>query len=35
VENVRDEEALIPLVAHVEYWNNLTLWKQLWAEVTR
>ena len=35
VENVRDEEALIPLVAHVEYWKNLTLWKQLWAEVTR
>ena len=33
VENVRDEEALIPLVAHVEYWKNLTLWKQLWAEV--
>ncbi len=35
VENVRDEDALIPLVAHVEYWKNLTLWKQLWAEVTR
>ena len=29
VENVRDEDALIPLVAHVEYWKNLTLWKQL------
>ena len=35
VENVRDEDALIPLVAHVEYWKNLTLWKQLLAEVTR
>jgi hypothetical protein len=35
VENVRDEDALIPLVAHVEYWKNLTLWKELWAEVTR
>ncbi len=35
VENVRDEDALIPLVAHVEYWKNPTLWKQLWTEVTR
>lgn len=34
VENVCDEDALIPLVAHVEYWNNLTLWKQLLAEIT-
>jgi len=35
IENVRDKDALIPLVAHVEYWKNLTLWKQLLAEVTR
>ncbi|MGH9501922.1 MAG: hypothetical protein ACRD20_03635 [Terriglobales bacterium] len=35
VENVRDEDALIPLVAHVEYWKNLTLWNRLLAEVTR
>src|SRR6478609_9368316 len=26
IENVRDKDALIPLVAHVEYWKNLTLW---------
>jgi hypothetical protein len=35
VENVRDEEALIFLVAHVEYWNNRTVWSQLLAEITR
>jgi hypothetical protein len=33
VENVCDEDALIPLVAHVEYWNNLTVWNQLLAEI--
>ena len=33
VENVRDEDALIPLVAHVEYWNNLTVWNHLLAEI--
>jgi hypothetical protein len=33
VDNVPDEEALIPLVAHVEYWNNLTVWKRLLREV--
>jgi len=34
VENVPDEEALIPLVAHVEYWNNRTVWNQLLKEIT-
>jgi len=34
VENVPDEEALIPLVAHVEYWNNRTVWNQLLMEIT-
>jgi hypothetical protein len=34
VYNVRDEEALIPLVAHVEYWNNRTVWNELFAEIT-
>jgi hypothetical protein len=29
VVNVRDEDALVPLVAHVEYWSNLTVWTQL------
>ena len=33
VTNVTDEEALIPLVAHVEYWNNRTVWNQLLAEI--
>jgi hypothetical protein len=35
IENIRDEEALIPLVAHVEYWNNRTVWKQLLAQIIR
>jgi hypothetical protein len=35
IENVRDEDALIPLVAHVEYWNNRTVWNQLLAEIMR
>jgi hypothetical protein len=35
VENVRDEDALIPLVADVEYWNNRTVWNQLLAEIMR
>jgi NADH:ubiquinone oxidoreductase subunit 3 (subunit A) len=35
VQNMRDEDALIPLVAHVEYWNNRTVWNQLLAEITR
>ena len=35
VDNVRDEDALIPLVAHVEYWSNLTVWKELLAEIAR
>jgi hypothetical protein len=34
VYNVRDEESLIPLVAHVEYWNNRTVWNELFAEIT-
>jgi len=34
VYNVRDEEALIPLVAHVEYWTNRTVWNELFAEIT-
>lgn len=34
VYNVRDEDALIPLVAHVEYWNNRTVWKELLAEIS-
>lgn len=33
VVNVRDEDALIPLVAHVEYWTNLTVWNELLQRV--
>jgi hypothetical protein len=33
VLNVKDEDALIPLVAHVEYWTNLTVWNQLLARL--
>jgi hypothetical protein len=33
VVNVKDEDALVPLVAHIEYWSNLTVWTQLLARV--
>ncbi len=33
VLNVKDEDALIPLVAHIEYWTNLTVWNQLLARI--
>lgn len=33
VTNVKDEDALIPLVAHVDYWGNLTVWNQLLQQV--
>jgi len=29
VVNVRDKDALVPLVAHVEYWTNQTVWSEL------
>ena len=35
ITNVPDEDALIPLVAHVEYWNNRTVWNRLLAEIMR
>jgi hypothetical protein len=31
--NVKDEDALVPLVAHVEYWENLTVWRELLKKV--
>ena len=34
VYNVRDKDALIPLVAHVEYRSNRRVWKELLAEIT-
>jgi pimeloyl-ACP methyl ester carboxylesterase len=35
VENVIDEDAAVPLVAHVDYWKNAKIWQRLYAEVTR
>ena len=29
VKNIKDPDALTPLVAHVEYWTNLTIWDEL------
>jgi hypothetical protein len=33
VENVLDNEAVVPLVAHVEYWQNEMVWNQLVAKL--
>jgi hypothetical protein len=33
VDNVRDRDAVVPLVAHVDYWRNSTVWDQLWARL--
>jgi len=33
VENVPDPDALIPLIAHVEYWQNETLFDKLYANI--
>jgi len=29
VDNQKDEDALVPLVAHVEYWTNRKVWEEL------
>jgi len=29
VENIKDEDAFVPLVAHVDYWGNCTVWDTL------
>jgi hypothetical protein len=29
VDNVADPDAVVPLIAHVEYWSNSTLWSRL------
>jgi hypothetical protein len=34
VINIPDPDAVVPLVAHVEYWKNRTLWDQLLARIT-
>jgi hypothetical protein len=33
VENIRDEEALTPLVAHVQYWTDRILWDRLYENL--
>lgn len=33
VSNTRDPDSFVPLVAHVEYWKNHTLWKELLKHV--
>ena len=33
VDNVPDPDALIPLIAHVEYWQNETLFDKLYANI--
>jgi hypothetical protein len=35
VQNERDPDAIVPLIAHVEYWKNLAVWRYLFAEITR
>jgi hypothetical protein len=35
VENVVDEEAVVPLVAHVDYWRNDKVWDELWKRLWR
>ena len=34
VSNVPDPDAVVPLIAHVEYWKNSTLWNKLLNIVT-
>jgi hypothetical protein len=34
VTNIPDPDAVVPLIAHVEYWKNRTLWDQLFARIT-
>jgi len=33
VENVRDKDAAVPIVAHVSYWKNKLVWQKLLAEI--
>ena len=33
VQNMVDEEASVPLVAHVDYWKNELVWKQLFERI--
>ena len=33
VQNIKDRDAAVPLVAHVAYWNNKTVWKELLSAI--
>jgi hypothetical protein len=33
VTNIPDPDACVPLVAHVSYWNNSTVWQQLLGQI--
>ncbi len=33
VQNIIDKDASVPLIAHVSYWNNKTVWRELLAEI--
>ena len=33
ITNVIDKDAAVPLVAHVSYWKNKTVWEQLRAQI--
>jgi hypothetical protein len=34
VQNIPDRDAIVPLIAHVEYWKNPTIWLNLFCKVT-
>jgi hypothetical protein len=33
VQNIKDRDAAVPLVAHVAYWKNKTVWKELLSAI--
>jgi hypothetical protein len=33
VHNIVDKDAAVPLVAHVNYWHNETVWKELLSQI--
>ena len=35
VKNLVDEDAVVPLVAHVDYWRNAKVWDELWKRMWR
>jgi hypothetical protein len=34
VQNIKDRDAAVPLVAHVAYWKNKTVWTELLKQIT-